>query len=242
MTYDFNKMIQRIKEKKKELDLTNKELSDSSGVPFGTLNKILGSETKDPSISNIVKIAIALGVSTEYLLYGSTRPEKSEVFTPSEKTHIKKYRTLDEYGRRTVDVVLDIEHERCLSGEHGIRGKVFELPLSLLPVSAGTGEFLSDEMTSVIEIPDTPFNRTADYVVQVSGDSMEPEYEDDDLLLVRKQPQVYEGEIGIFVLNGKGYVKKFGGDRLISLNDDYEDIMLHEYDRIDCFGKVIGKV
>lgn len=37
------------------------------------------------------------------------------------------------------------------------------------------GEFLQIHMTtSVITIPDTPLNRRADYVVQVSGDSMEP--------------------------------------------------------------------
>ena len=36
--------------------------------------------------------------------------------------------------------------------------------------------------------------------------------------------------------------KSIGGDRLISLNPDYDDIPLHDYDSIYCRGKVIGTV
>lgn len=71
--FDFDSMIERIKARKKELGITNKQLSDSSGVSFGTLNKILGSETKEPSINNIIKIAVALGLSTEYVISGKQK-------------------------------------------------------------------------------------------------------------------------------------------------------------------------
>ena len=50
------------------------------------------------------------------------------------------------------------------------------------------------------------------------------------------------GELGIFVLDGNGYFKKFGGDRLISLNEDYGDILLNGYSEIVCCGKVVGKL
>ena len=58
--FDFEEMIERIKARKKELKMTNQKLADASGVSYGTLNKILGSETKEPSIGNIIKIAGAL--------------------------------------------------------------------------------------------------------------------------------------------------------------------------------------
>lgn len=70
MEYNFDEMINRIKSKKKELGLTNKQLSELSDVPYGTLNKILGSETREPSINAIIKISVALGVSTEYIING----------------------------------------------------------------------------------------------------------------------------------------------------------------------------
>lgn len=68
--FDFDAMIERIKAKKKELGMTNQQLSDASGVPYGTLNKILGSETKEPSINSIIKISAALNVSTEFIING----------------------------------------------------------------------------------------------------------------------------------------------------------------------------
>ena len=61
-----------------------------------------------------------------------------------------------------------------------------------------------------------------------------------DLVLVKIQPSVEPGEIGIFVLNGVGYIKKFGGDKLISLNPVYEPIIITEDDALYCKGKVIG--
>lgn len=79
MEYNFDEMINRIKVKKKEAGLTNKELSELSDVPYGTLNKILGSETKEPSINAIIKIAIALGVSTEYIINGVNKESSPPV-------------------------------------------------------------------------------------------------------------------------------------------------------------------
>ena len=39
---------------------------------------------------------------------------------------------------------------------------------------------------------------------------------------------------------GIGYVKKQGPDRLISVNDEFDDIYPNEYDNVICRGKVIG--
>lgn len=68
--YNLEEMISRIKKMKKEEKLSNDTLSSLSGVPKGTLAKILGSETKDPQISNIIKISQALGVSADYIIFG----------------------------------------------------------------------------------------------------------------------------------------------------------------------------
>ena len=69
---------------------------------------------------------------------------------------------------------------------------------------------------------------------------MEPVFCDGDILLVRNQPAVDVGEYGVFVINDEGYVKKQGTDRLISVNDEYDDIYPNEYDNVRCCGKVIG--
>lgn len=70
MEYSFDEMIERLKVLKKERKLTNEQLSTLSGVPFGTLNKILGSETKETNISTVIKLANAVGVPAKDLIFG----------------------------------------------------------------------------------------------------------------------------------------------------------------------------
>lgn len=63
-------------------------------------------------------------------------------------------------------------------------------------------------------------------------------------LHVKKQPSVEQGQVGIFIIENSGYIKKYGGDRLISLNEEFDDIMFSDYDPDDirCVGLVIGRV
>ena len=61
-------------------------------------------------------------------------------------------------------------------------------------------------------------------------------------MLVKAHSAVFIGETGIFVVNGSVYIKKNGGDRLISVNPEYGDIIFSEGDIISCAGKVIGRV
>jgi len=114
-----------------------------------------------------------------------------------------------------------------------------------LPVSAGRGIPLDGCEEEVIAVPVSVLVAKADYVIRVAGDSMTPFYEDGDILLVKEQGYIDHGEVGIFCLNGEGFVKqlyKLNGDtRLISMNKKYPDVVIHDYDRIDCRGKVIGR-
>ncbi len=71
---------------------------------------------------------------------------------------------------------------------------------------------------------------------------MEPIYYDDDIVLVKKQDAVEIRQVGIFVLDGSGFIKKYNGDRLISLNEEYDDILLEDYNDCRCDGRVIGRV
>ena len=116
------------------------------------------------------------------------------------------------------------------------------IPVYDAGASAGTGIFLDSDYYDVIAIADNYTNRKANFAVWVDGHSMEPKFNDGDLVLVRQQPQVDIGEIGIFIVNGEGFIKKLGEGELISLNPDYENIRLNEWDDISCKGRVLGKL
>ena len=114
---------------------------------------------------------------------------------------------------------------------------------SVYKASAGFGFDLEDrDEWDEIDIPDTPEAHNADFAVTIFGNSMEPIYHDSDIVLVKIQDRVNIGETGIFIVNGQGFIKQYGGDRLISVNSDYEDIVFSEGDFIKCAGKVIGTV
>jgi phage repressor protein C with HTH and peptisase S24 domain len=111
-----------------------------------------------------------------------------------------------------------------------------------LPVSAGVGVFLDSAGTDEIVIPDNERTKDADFALRISGNSMEPKYHDGDVLLVANSDSVEVGELGIFVLDGNGYFKIYGGDRLVSMNSTYGDILLRDFENISCVGRVVGKV
>ena len=57
--------LEKIAEYKKKLGLTTEELSEKSGVPLGTLNKILSGATKDPKLETLKSIAHVIGLSLD---------------------------------------------------------------------------------------------------------------------------------------------------------------------------------
>ncbi len=263
--------IDRIKLIKSEKKITNDALSEMTGIPLGTLSKILAGISDSPKLSNIVAICDALDTSLEYVVNGI--PENTNNFTldRGEMRLIENYRTLDSHGKELVTLVLDKEKERVLrapyvdnsievkSGEAKIlpaasvglsarevrqnRGFTKRaLPLFDMPVSAGVGVFVDSPASDEIMIPDNERTSEADFALRISGNSMEPRYRDGDVLLVSNSDYVEVGELGIFILDGNGYFKIYGGDRLISMNKVYGDILLKDFENVSCVGKVIGKL
>lgn len=109
-----------------------------------------------------------------------------------------------------------------------------------ISASAGTGVYLDDSSTEPLQIVHSDIADRANYAVRVSGDSMEPRFYNGDIVLVESCPAIEIGEIGIFVVDGEGYIKKYGGDRLISLNPKYKDMLLKMYESVYCRGRVLG--
>ncbi|MGS4001036.1 S24 family peptidase, partial [Staphylococcus pseudintermedius] len=82
-----------------------------------------------------------------------------------------------------------------------------------------------------------------DFALQVNGDSMEPMFEDKEIIFIDKTKQINSGQIGIFVIDGEAYLKKVfineEGIRLVSLNSKYPDLFFDKNHDIKVAGKVI---
>lgn len=88
---DLQSMLTRIKKEKKKKGYTNESLGVAANIPKGTLDKILSGNIKEPPVTSIMKIAKALDVTTDYLIYGS------EVMTD---ILLDKYDALNSLGRQ----------------------------------------------------------------------------------------------------------------------------------------------
>ncbi|MCM1008763.1 MAG: XRE family transcriptional regulator [Ruminococcus flavefaciens] len=224
------------------------ELSEYTGISTSTISAWHKRGT-NPAADTISTIADFFEVSTDYLLTGKEKNSSSSKLTDEEQEMLDLFNALSRDNkirikeRATVLAELETQIETAVeeeSEEHHL-----EIDCSTYRVSAGIDFELGEgDEWYEIEVPDTPEARKADFALKIKGNSMEPIYFDGDIVLVKKQPSVDIGEIGIFNIEGNGYIKKFGGNKLISLNAEYDDIHLSDYDeeRIHCFGKVIGRV
>lgn len=154
----------------------------------------------------------------------------------SEDGYIKKYRALDEHGKQAVNAIIDVEHARIVSESRDIDRTIL-FPISELPASAGFGTYLGPDAFDYVRVQEDALPFDAAFGVPARGDSMEPQYHDGDILIVSKQLPAL-GDIGVFVMEGQGYVKKLGEGELISLNADYQPITIDE--SIRACGKVVG--
>lgn len=87
-----------------------------------------------------------------------------------------------------------------------------------------------------------------DMATFVFGDSMEPEFSDGDVILLRQGYDNVNGDIYVVDYDGKSYVKKLynDGSRFVlkSLNKKYSDIIIYRSDLEggDIYFNIIGKV
>ncbi len=225
----------KIRERRLELKLTQFQLSQLTNIKKNTISNY-ENNVSSPNEENIFKLMDALKCDANFLFDWSEIEDMN--LTLQEKKHIKKYRSLDQFGKKAVDDILNDEYERCKYVE---KESPINLKFSLLKASAGTENWLDDEQMATIKVADTPDARKADIVIEVNGDSMLPAFNDSDKVLVRLQPAVEIGEVGIFILDGNGCIKEFADNRLISLNPKYNDVYPSEYSDFRCIGKVIGK-
>ena len=227
----------RLKQARENKGYNQKQFAERLGVTPTRLN-YWEKDKREPDVAIIKQIAQILDVSSDWLI-GNNLINVDITLSANEKQHIKKYRSLDHYGRKAVDSLMDIELERCSLVVELPR--LITLPMADLPASAGTGQWLDENgHFEGIDVIDTPQARTANVIIKVSGDSMEPLFHDGDALLVERQERMEQGEIGVFIIDGCGYIKKLGHNELISVNPDYDNIPLTAQNSVKCYGKVVG--
>ena len=139
---------------------------------------------------------------------------------------------------------------------------LIDLELYLQAASAGTGQFLDNDVHERISLPRTIVPAGTEFALRISGDSMEPAFYSEQLAFVKRTVTLSPGDLGIFLLDGESYIKKYeeempeadeledymyssGKEKkkpvLVSLNNKYAPIHVTQNNKFSIIGKVLNR-
>lgn len=200
---------------------------------------------REVGYETLIKLADVYEVSTDYLLGREPKTDAFKAFTRQAKAD---YNTLEERfnqlppdGKAVIIALLKVlikaDNADKAERESANAVRIASIRLHRNKASAGYGyDLSSDDEWEEIDVKDIPEIQKADFAVEVDGDSMLPDFSDGDIVLIKIDPDVPIGKVGLFVHDSKGYIKERGKDRLISKNPDYPDI----FGESRCIGLVVG--
>ncbi len=219
-----------------------KQFASEVGLPYTTVTGMLDRGINNAGMIKVARICKALNLDIDALADGKIEEKKIHDYQVSieEYALLEKYRRIDDRGKDTLKYLLDDLYDRCNVQEE-IQPQVVYKPWFASALSAGTGQTVLDEGSyEQIAVP-VEFD-DIDFVIGVAGDSMEPTFYHGDKVMIKKQQRINPGEVGAFIINGEAYIKELGRNCLISHNKEYGPIHFEESMRIDCIGKVVGKL
>lgn len=104
----------RIKEARKNKGITQEQLGELIGVAKTTITGY--EKNREPSAAKVGEIADALDVDVNFLFQDEVKKLHENRATPLEMEHlVKKYRNLDDHGKKMVDFTLKEEYERSIA-------------------------------------------------------------------------------------------------------------------------------
>lgn len=217
------------------------ELAKAKGKSFHQIEVDLGYsknsfynyKTKKPTADNLNKIAEYFKVSTDYLL-GVTETK----YPASSESELSQLNETNQKRATNIIEKLLKEQEPPVTSE-----ELFPYHVMDQALSAGLGYGYTNELN----YSTVYWNKEVDYdmATWIKGDSMEPEFYNGEVVLIKKQnvPD-YDGQICAVDWDGNSFIKKVyvedDGFVLSSINDKYADKFASWYEEPRIIGKVIA--
>ncbi|MFS8960530.1 XRE family transcriptional regulator [Streptococcus mitis] len=217
---------EKLKARRKELKLTQKEIAEQLGISFQAYSA-WERGIKEPSKEKVTQLENILKVAKGY-------------FTQIEI--VRLYNSLSKQGKEKV-----VLYARNLAQEEQAQ-KVATMPERLYEyrvyerMSAGIGASVYDDQN----FDTVYFNEELahDFASWVSGDSMEPKYQNGSVALIRETGFDYDGAVYAVVCNNQTYIKRVyreeDGLRLVSINPKYKDIFISYEEDPRIVGIIVG--
>lgn len=241
----MNDIGYRIKQRRKELKISADTVAEKLGVSRSTVFRYEKGDIEKVPTTILDKLAKILHTTPAYLI--GWESEDTSVYT---KMLHENFDLLTPYRKRKV---IDFSKSQ-LSEQTKEENKVHSIIETdsvyyvdvLGAVSAGTGEWLTDEQHEEVMVNNEPPEH--DFALRVNGDSMIPLFSDGQIIYVNRiddLDMVRNEQIVVAELNGDAFVKKIVFDnnrkdcQLISLNKEYKPINVAENDEFKVVGLVV---
>lgn len=116
----------RIKERRKELHLTQIDIYKKCGIASGALSQIENG-TRTPSVIIFYKLAQALDCSMDWLLTGNSTNSENDEFSENEKNILGYYNGIPKNDQEEILMLLQLKYDRYMkkkesshSGDSGL--------------------------------------------------------------------------------------------------------------------------
>lgn len=217
---------EKLKERRKELKLTQKDIAEKLGISYQAYSA-WERGVKEPSAEKVSQLEKLLNVPKGY-------------FTEIEI--VRLYNTLSSSGKeKVVTYARDLVQEESQPKVVSISEKRFEYHV-YERMSAGIGASVYGDRNY-----DTVyFNEELahDFASWVSGDSMEPKYQNGSVAPIRETGFDYDGAVYAVVCNSQTYIKRVyreeDGLRLVSINPKYKDLFISYDEDPRVVGIIVG--
>lgn len=149
----------------------------------------------------------------------------------------------DERHYNTLAALCDPDYDQAGDAVTIVRLPTRKIKFYRLSATAGLGNYLdNDPDEDEIEVT----NQECTFAVRISGDSMEPDYSDGDIALVKQCEVIRNAHVGIVSYRGDCYCKKIvqtpKGILLVSENKKYAPIPVDSLDEYHLFGEVLDVI
>ena len=202
---------QRVRERRKELGMSQGELAKKLGVSLSAVsNYENGQNAMREEV--LIKLFRALDIDPNYL-YQDSFSGRAFVCSAEEQSLVRKYRGLRTRGRQVLHAVADTlgGYQADLEKE-AAQGEIRQIPLYRSPAAAGYAAPVFGEDFDYIDVTGQ-VPRGAEYAVRIQGDSMEPYICHGSVAYVNRDP-LASGDVGIFCVDGDMFCKQYVRDKL----------------------------
>ena len=217
---------EKLKARRKELKMTQKDIADRLGISYQAYSA-WERGVKKPSKEKVKQLEQILNVQKGYF---------------TELEIVRLYNNLTDKGKnQALSYVRNLVQKEQCNNLISISEKLYEYRV-YEKMSAGIGSSVYNDQDYDTVYFDEELAH--DFASWVSGDSMEPKYQNGSVALIRETGFDYDGAVYAVVWNSQTFIKKVyreeNGLRLVSINKDYKDIRIPYDENPRIVGKIVG--